>query len=61
MGCGGPVVSMLAFYFENPSLNPAEAYSLYCKILCFKRTKINKKRPVLAHLKNIYNFGPLGA
>ena len=50
---GGQVVSLLTFCSDYPSSNPAEAYSL-------KRTKINKKRPGLAHfLKNIvmYVFG----
>ena len=30
-GGGGQVVSMLAFYSDDPSLNPAEAYSFLCK------------------------------
>ena len=30
MGCGGgQVVSVLAFYSDDPSSNPAEVYSLY--------------------------------
>ena len=28
-GCGGLVVSMLAFYSNDPSSNPAEVYSFY--------------------------------
>ena len=33
LGCGGgQVVSVLAFYSDNPSSNPAEAYSVSCKI-----------------------------
>ena len=32
--CGGQVVSVLAFYSDNPSSNPAEAYGLFFKI-CF--------------------------
>ena len=31
-GCGGQVVSMLAFYSDNPSLNPADVFSFFCKI-----------------------------
>ena len=48
-GGGGQVVSMLAFYSDDPSLNPAEAYSFLCKNCVWKRTKINKKRTELAH------------
>ena len=32
-GGGGQVVSVLAFYFNDPSSNPADAYSFVCKIL----------------------------
>ena len=39
---GGQVVSMLAFYSDNPSSNPAEVYNFSVKLL-LKRTKINKK------------------
>ena len=45
---GGQVVSMLAFYSDDPSSNPAEVYNFSVKLL-LKRTKINKKRPGLAH------------
>ena len=47
---GGRVVSVLAFYSDDPSLIPAELFSVK---LCWKRTKINKKRPVLTHFKKI--------
>ena len=47
-GGGGQVVSMLAFYFHDPSSNPAEVYSFY-SLNCLKRTKINKTRPGMAH------------
>ena len=49
---GGQVVSILAFYSDDLCSNPFEAYSFFCKICLLKRTKINKKRPGLAHLKN---------
>ena len=39
---GGQVVSVLAFYSDDPSLNPAEVYSFY-SVNCLKRTKINEK------------------
>ena len=42
------MVSVLAFYSDNPSSNPAEVYNFSVKLL-LKRTKINKKRPGLAH------------
>ena len=40
------VVSVLAFYSDNPSLNPADVYKFYVK-LELRRTKANKKRPAL--------------
>ena len=45
---GGQVVSMLAFYSDDPSWNPAEIHNFTLK-LYLKRTKINKKRPWLLH------------
>ena len=49
MGSGSSqVVSMLAFYSVDPSSNPAEVYS-FNSVNCLKTTKINKKRPGLAH------------
>ena len=45
------MVSVLALYSDNPSSHPAEAY--FSVNLCLKRTKINKKRPGLAHFINI--------
>ena len=39
---GGQVVSVLAFYSDDPSSNPAEVYNFSVKLL-LKRTKINKK------------------
>ena len=34
----------MAFFSNEPSLNPAEVYSFY-DVRCSKRTKIDKKRP----------------
>ena len=46
MGCGDDLlVSVLAFYSDNPSLNTAEVYSVFNKNVVGKRTKIDKKRP----------------
>ena len=42
------MVSVLAFYFDVMSSNPAGVYHFPVE-LYFKRTKINKKRPGLAH------------
>ena len=42
---GGLVVSVLAFYSDNLSLNPAGYFNVLCK-----KTKINLKSPWLAHL-----------
>ena len=39
---GGQVVSVLAFYSDDPSSNPAEVYIFSVKLL-LKRMKINKK------------------
>ena len=39
---GGEVVSVLAFYSDDPSSNPAKVYKFSVKLL-LKRTKINKK------------------
>ena len=39
-GCGGgQVVSVLAFYSNDPSLNPAEAYSFSVKYVFEKNNK----------------------
>jgi len=38
----GQVVSVLAFNSDNPSSNPAEAYSFSVKIV-FEKSKPNKK------------------
>ena len=40
-GCG-QVVSVLAFYSDDPSSNPAEAYSFSCKIV-FEKNKNKQK------------------
>ena len=45
---GGLVVSMLAFYSDDPSSIPAEVYNFYVKLL-MKRMKIIKKRLRLVH------------
>ena len=36
---GGQVVSVLTFYFNNPSLNPADTFSFFCKICVCKERK----------------------
>ena len=48
---GGQVVSVLAFYSDDPGLNPAEAYCFFLQNLCLKRTKIYKEIPGLAFFK----------
>ena len=45
---GGQVVSRLAFYSDDPSSNPAEAYTFFLQNLCLERWK-NKKMPGLVH------------
>ena len=44
---GGQVVSVLAFYSDDPSLNPADVYNFSVKLL-LKRMKINKKEAGVA-------------
>ena len=45
---GGQVVSMLAFNSDNPSLNPAEAYSFSVKFV-FEKNENRQKEAGLAH------------
>ena len=47
-GGGGQVVSVFAFYSDDLSSNPADAYNFSVN-LNLKRTNLNKKRPGLAH------------
>ena len=52
---GGLVISMLACSSVNLSLNPAEAYSFFYKML-FEKNKNKQKETGLAHLKK---FSPV--
>ena len=36
---GGQVVSVLTFYSNDPSLNPADVRSFYCKLFVWKERK----------------------
>ena len=47
------MVSVFAFYSDDPSSIPDEVYNFSVKLL-LKRTKINKKRPGLAHFLNAF-------
>ena len=48
------MVSVLAFYSDDPSSNPAEVYNFSVKLL-LKRTKINKKEAgVGPFFKNLF-------
>ena len=52
MGRGGnQVVSTLAFYSDDPSLNPAEVYSFFCNIV-FEKNENKQKEADLK--KNLY-------
>ena len=44
----GEVVSVLAFYSDDPSLNPTEANSFSVKFV-FEKNEKNKYRPGFAH------------
>ena len=52
---GGQVVSVLAFYYDDLTSNLADVYSFSVN-MCLKRTKINKKRPGLAHFFKDYEI-----
>ena len=43
---GGQVVIVLAFYSDDPSSNPAEAYSFFCKIVFEKNENKQKEAGV---------------
>ena len=47
---GGQVFSVLAFYSDDPSSNPAEVYNFSVKLI-LKRMKINKKEAGVGPLK----------
>ena len=52
MGRGGSqVVSVLTFYSDDPSSNPPEAYSFFCKICTWKTENKNKKAAGVDPLK----------
>ena len=55
-GDDGLVVSMLAFCFNYPDLNPAKVYSFFLQNFVWNERKINKKRSELASLLNIEYF-----
>ena len=52
---GGQVVTVLAFNYNDPSSNPPKVNKFSVK-LSLKQTKMNKKRPVLAHRKKLRAF-----
>ena len=49
---GGQVVSMLPFYSDDKSSNPAEAYIFSVKFV-FEKNESKQKRPGMDHLKHI--------
>ena len=52
MGCGGGlVVSVLAFYSDDPSSIPAEVYNFFCKIVVEKNENKQKEAGVGPILK----------
>ena len=40
---GGQMVSVFAFYSDNPGSNPAEAYSFFCKFVFVKNKNKQKE------------------
>ena len=42
---GGQVVSLLAFYSDDPISSPTDAYSFICKICVWKMNENKQKRP----------------
>ena len=59
-GGGGQVVSMLVFYTNDPSLNPAEAYNFYYAKNCLKgkkKQKRDRQRPfLLRHSRPLFLY-----
>ena len=47
-GRGGQVVSVLAFFSDDPSSNPAEAYSFSVNLV-FEKNENTQKRPGLVY------------
>ena len=40
---GGQLVSVLAFYSDNPSSNPSDTYSFFCKFVFQKKENKQKE------------------
>ena len=54
LGCGGGlVVSVLAFYSDDPSSIPAEVYNFFCKIVVEKNENKQKEAGVGPIFKKI--------
>ena len=52
MGRGnGQVVSVCAFYSDDPSSNPSEAYSFFCKIVFEKNENKQKEAGIITFFK----------
>ena len=52
-GGGGLVVSVLAFFSDDPSLIPAEVYKFFCKIVVEKTENKQKEAGIGPFFKNI--------
>ena len=52
-GGGGLVVSVLAFFSDDPSLIPAEVYNFFCKIVVEKTENKQKEAGIGPFFKNI--------
>ena len=52
-GGGGEVVSVIAFYCDDPSSNPVEFYNFMLNFL-LKRTKVNEKEVGIGPLLNTF-------
>ena len=46
---GGQVVSVLAFYSDNPSLNPARVYNFSVKVVVVEMNGNKQKEAGMAH------------
>ena len=56
---GSSAISVLAFYSNDPSLNPAEPCSIFCKNVVFEKgLRQIRKRPVLTHSKTNFKNTP---
>ena len=56
---GGPAVSMLAFYSNDPNSNPIDSYSFFCKFVIEKNHNKQKEAGVgSSSILNLLKYDP---